>query len=89
MAEKQQTKPTNYSSLHFFASLDTQNMLRGGIIVEWEKIVIRLESIFLVPNSNSMTPGTLPLGHSKSPVVWFSELFYGPFGQSNVHALYT
>ena len=34
---KQQTKLTNYSSLSLFASLDTQDPLQGGIIVEWNK----------------------------------------------------
>ena len=37
LAEKQQTKQTNYSSLSFSASLDTQNTFQGGIIVEWKK----------------------------------------------------
>ena len=37
LAEKQRTKQTNYSSLSFSASLDTQDTLQGGIIVEWKK----------------------------------------------------
>ena len=37
LAEKQQTKQTNYSYLSFSASLDTQNTFQGGIIVEWKK----------------------------------------------------
>ena len=36
-AEKQRTKQTNYSSLSLSASLDTQDTLQGGIIVEWKK----------------------------------------------------
>ena len=35
LAEKQRTKQTNYSSLSLSASLDTQDTLQGGIIVEW------------------------------------------------------
>ena len=38
LAEKQHTKQTNYSSLSLSASLDTQDTLQGGIIVEWKKI---------------------------------------------------
>ena len=34
LAEKQRTKQTNYSSLSLSASLDTQDTLQGGIIVE-------------------------------------------------------
>jgi hypothetical protein len=34
LAEKQQTKQTDYSSLSLFASLDAQDTLLGGIIVE-------------------------------------------------------
>ena len=37
LAEKQRTKKTNYSSLSFFASLDTQDTFQGGITVEWKK----------------------------------------------------
>ena len=37
LAEKQQTKQINYSSLSLSASLDTQDTLQGGIIVEWKK----------------------------------------------------
>ena len=37
LAEKQRTKQTNYSSLSLSASLDTQDTLQGGIIVEWKK----------------------------------------------------
>ena len=37
LAEKQLTKQTNYSFLSLFASLDTQDTLQGGIIVEWKK----------------------------------------------------
>ena len=37
LAEKQRTKQTNYSSLSFFASLDTQDTFQGGTIVEWKK----------------------------------------------------
>ncbi len=37
LAEKQRTKQTNYSSLSFSASLDTQDTLQGGIRVEWKK----------------------------------------------------
>ena len=37
LAEKQRTKQTNYSSLSFSTSLDTQDTLKGGIIVEWKK----------------------------------------------------
>ena len=37
LAEKQQTKQTNYSSLRFSASLDTQDTFQGGIIVERKK----------------------------------------------------
>ena len=37
LAEKQQTKQTNYSFLSLSASLDTQDTLQGGIIVEWKK----------------------------------------------------
>ena len=37
LAEKQRTKQTNYSFLSFSASLDTQDTLQGGIIVEWKK----------------------------------------------------
>ena len=37
LAEKQQTKQTNYSSLSLFAALDTQDTLQGGKIVEWKK----------------------------------------------------
>ena len=37
MAEKQRTKQTNYSSLSLSASLDTQDTVQGGIIVEWKK----------------------------------------------------
>ena len=35
LAEKQQTKQTNYSFLSLSASLDTQDTLQGGMIVEW------------------------------------------------------
>ena len=34
LAEKQQTKQTNYSSLSLSASLDTQGTLQNSIIVE-------------------------------------------------------
>jgi hypothetical protein len=34
LGEKQQTKRINYSSLILSASLDTQDTLQGGIIVE-------------------------------------------------------
>ena len=37
LAEKQQTKQTNYSFLSLSASLVTQGTLQGGIIVEWNK----------------------------------------------------
>ena len=37
LAEKQRTKQTNYSSLSLSASLDTQDTLKDGIIVEWKK----------------------------------------------------
>ena len=37
LAEKQQTKQTNYSSLRLSASLDIQDILQGGMIVEWKK----------------------------------------------------
>jgi hypothetical protein len=37
LAEKQQTKLTNYSSLSLSASLDTQDTFQGGTIVEWKK----------------------------------------------------
>ena len=37
MAEKQQTKQTNYSSLSLSASMVTQDTLQGGIIVECSK----------------------------------------------------
>ena len=37
LAEKQQTKQTNYSSLTLSASLDTQDILWDGIIVKWKK----------------------------------------------------
>ena len=36
-AEKQRTKQMNYSSLSLSVSLDTQDTLQGGIIVEWKK----------------------------------------------------
>ena len=38
LAEKQQTKQTNYSFLSLFASLYTQDTFQGGIIVEWKKL---------------------------------------------------
>ena len=34
LAKKQRTKQTNYSSLSLSASLETQDILQGGIIVE-------------------------------------------------------
>ena len=37
LAEKQRTKQTDYSSLSFFTSLDTQDTFQGGMIVEWKK----------------------------------------------------
>ena len=37
LAEKQRTKHIDYSSLSLSASLDTQDTLQGGIIVEWKK----------------------------------------------------
>ena len=37
LAEKQRTKQTNYSFLSLSASLDTQDTLQGGIIVEWKE----------------------------------------------------
>ena len=37
LAEKQRTKQTNYNSLSLSTSLDTQDTLQGGIIVEWKK----------------------------------------------------
>ena len=37
LAEKQQTKQINYSFLSLSASLDTQDTLQGGLIVEWNK----------------------------------------------------
>ena len=44
LAEKQRTKQTNYSSLSFSTSLDTQDTLQGGIIVErkkfWQEIPV-------------------------------------------------
>ena len=36
LAEKQRTKQTNYSSLSFSPSLDTQDNFQGVIIVEWK-----------------------------------------------------
>ena len=35
--EKQQTKQTNYISLSLSASLDIQDTLQDGIIVEWKE----------------------------------------------------
>jgi hypothetical protein len=44
LAEKQQTKQTNCSSLSLLASLDTQDIAQGGIIVErkkfWQEIPV-------------------------------------------------
>ena len=37
LAEKQQTKQTNFSSLSLSASLDTQDIFQDGMIVEWKK----------------------------------------------------
>ena len=37
LAEKQQAKEINYSSLSLSASLDTLDTFQGGIIVEWKK----------------------------------------------------
>ena len=39
LAEKQQIKQINYSSLSLFTSLDTQDTLQGGIVVEWKKFL--------------------------------------------------
>ena len=50
LAEKQQTKQINYSSLSLSASLDTQYTLQGGIIVEWKKFRQEIPVWYKYPN---------------------------------------
>ena len=45
LAEKQQTKQIDYSVLSLSASLDTQDTLQGGIIVEWMKFWQEIQSV--------------------------------------------
>ena len=87
LAEKQRTKQTNYSSLSLSTSLDTQDTLQGGIIVEWKKF---WQEIPVCSKSNNFED-PLIMTHSTSmqcTVHFFSTLVemnkrlvtYGQFG---------
>ena len=84
LAEKQQTKETNHSFLSLSASLDIQDTLQGGIIVEWNKFWQEI-------------PVCLPGWSGQKLSVWCMlhvfpttyQLFFNPLQQCRQQALRT